>query len=681
MCFAADKQLSLEHNQLGLRAIFSLLSDPETTRQLEKWENFTAKDFTNLSGKFEVFSSQPKIIELEQELNKRTEWALNLDKQLNERTEWAKLLEKDVEKERKNIAEKTRKLEKQSEKINSLADSLQKNTKLLIQEKKILEEKKLHIDHLNHAILERNERIADREKYIGELRGSLSYRLGRLVTWPIRFGYEGGRLVLLVAKKWKIIVFTVISAVFHPVKFVKYFNRNNVKKFLGAIREENADRAANNIRGFFNGKLDSQEIPQIFKNLNTKKKLMFKEQEKPLVSIIIPVHNQWKYTYACLHSILQNTRDISYEIIVADDVSGDETKDIKKYIKGITVVHNKKNLGFLLNCNNAAKKARGRYIHLLNNDTVVQKNWLSSIVKLIESDKKTGLVGSKLVYPDGRLQEAGGIIWNDASGWNYGRLEDPSQPEFNYVKEVDYCSGASVLISKKLWDEIGGFDERYVPAYYEDTDLAFEVRKRGLKVMYQPKSVIIHFEGISHGRDENTGLKKHQKENQKRFFNKWRKELKESQFANGENIFQARDRSQNKKTIIVIDHYVPHFDKDAGSRMCFQYLKLFVEMGLNVKFIGDNFFKHEPYTEMLQDLGIEVLYGQYMKENWKYWVRENTDYLDIAYLQRPLVAEKYIDVIRKYTKAKVIYFGHDLHYLREQRRYEFEKDPQTLGGI
>lgn len=149
-------------------------------------------------------------------------------------------------------------------------------------------------------------------------------------------------------------------------------------------------------------------------------------------------------------------------------------------------------------------------------------------------------------------------------------------------------------------------------------------------------------------------------------------------YKNGENVFKARDRSFNKKTILVIDHYVPQFDKDAGSRTVYQYLKLFIKMGLNVKFIGDNYFKHEPYTSILQNIGIEVLYGSYYAENWKKWITENSQYLDYVFLNRPHITEKYIDFIRNNTNAKIIYYGHDLHFLREKREYELTKEQSVL---
>ena len=255
-------------------------------------------------------------------------------------------------------------------------------------------------------------------------------------------------------------------------------------------------------------------------------KLRFEKQEHPKVSIVIPVYNQIHYTYACLLSILEHTRDVSYEILIADDVSTDATARLGDFAEGLAICRNRENQGFLRNCNQAAEKARGEYVMFLNNDTQVTGGWLSSLVGLIESDDSIGMVGSKLVYPDGRLQEAGGIIWSDGSGWNYGRLDDPDKPEYNYVKDVDYISGAAILLPVWLWKQIGGFDTRFAPAYCEDSDLAFEVRRAGYRVVYQPLSKVIHFEGISNGTDvQGTGLKRYQVENSKKLKEKWAAEF------------------------------------------------------------------------------------------------------------------------------------------------------------
>lgn len=399
---------------------------------------------------------------------------------------------------------------------------------------------------------------------------------------------------------------------------------------------------------------------------------------KPKVTIVIPVYNQFDYTHACIKSIIDTVKDVSYEIIIGDDMSTDATRKIKKYISGIRVNINKTDHGFLMNCNRAAKLAKGEYIIFLNNDTQVHEEWLSSLVTLIESDDKIGMVGSKLVYPDGSLQEAGGIIWSDASGWNYGRNQDADMPEYNYVRECDYISGASIMISKSLWNEIGGFDERFKPAYCEDSDLAFEVRKRGYKVMYQPKSVVTHFEGVSNGTDLDSGLKKYQVENSKKFKEKWAAELAK-QYESGQVPFCARERNHGKKVILIIDHYVPTYDKDAGSKTTFQYIKMFIEKGYVVKFVGDNYAKMEPYLTTLEQLGVEVLYGPWYAQHIFEWIDANKDYISIAYLNRPHITEKYIDYIRENTNIKIIYYGHDLHFLRTQREYEIEKDENKLA--
>ena len=398
--------------------------------------------------------------------------------------------------------------------------------------------------------------------------------------------------------------------------------------------------------------------------------------DSPLVSIIIPVHNNFNYTYNCISSILDSEKSISFEIIISNDNSNDETIFLKtKYFKNnknIIVYDNYKTYNFLLNCKKAAKRARGKYILFLNNDTKVHKEWLTYLLKLIENDEKVGMVGSKLIYPDGLLQEAGGIVWSNGECLNFGKGSNSDYPEYNYVKEVDYISGTSIIIRKSIWEKIGGFDKRFIPAYYEDTDFAFELRKLGYKVMYQPLSVVEHYEGISNGKELISGIKKYQVKNKIKFIDKWKNELKNQNL----ETFMARDRCFNKSRIFVIDRFVPNFDKDAGGRCCYMYLNLYQRLGLQVTFLGNDFQRIEPYTTILQQKGMEILYGDtYKNETYlDNWFKDNLKYFKFVYLQRPDIGQKYIDLIRKYFSGKIFYFAHDLHHIRLAREYNITHD-------
>jgi GT2 family glycosyltransferase len=249
--------------------------------------------------------------------------------------------------------------------------------------------------------------------------------------------------------------------------------------------------------------------------------------ENPRVSIVIPVFNKVAYTYNCLLTVVKIDPEISKEVIILNNASSDETKTFLNQLQGggFKVINNKNNKGFVGACQQGAAMATGEFILLLNNDTQVRTGYLSKMLAIFDNDAEVGLVGSKLIYPDGRLQEAGGIIFNNASGCNYGRLQDPSFPHFNQNRAVDYCSGASLMIRTKLWQHWGGFDNRYAPAYYEDTDLCFTARSKGYKVMYCHDSQVIHHEGITSGTDVTQGFKAFQVINHKKFYQKWREVL------------------------------------------------------------------------------------------------------------------------------------------------------------
>ncbi|MGD0281181.1 MAG: glycosyltransferase [Dissulfurispiraceae bacterium] len=399
--------------------------------------------------------------------------------------------------------------------------------------------------------------------------------------------------------------------------------------------------------------------------------LAFPSFDKPEVSIVIPVYNKILYTLNCLDSILKNTADVSYEVIVVDDNSTDETPQSLSLIKNIQVIWSEKNRGFIGSCNTGAAAARGRYILFLNNDTVVTQLWLSSLLNVFAKDKFCGAAGSKLVYPDGRLQEAGGIIWRDARGWNYGKFGDPEAYEFNYVREVDYCSGAALMVRRELFEQLGGFDLRFAPAYWEDTDLCFSIRKLGYKVLYQPASVVVHFEGISAGTSTASGMKKHQDLNAPKFIGKWSDELSRQCEHDPANVFLARDRNKGER-ILVIDHYVPTYDKDAGSFFMYSLLRAFVSFGYRVVFWPENLFRMEPYTSELQQMGIEVIYGA---NNFSDYMKKHGKHFDCAFITRTHIAIHFVDIVRKYI-SKVIYHSPDFEYLREKRRFKLEGGPE-----
>jgi GT2 family glycosyltransferase len=231
--------------------------------------------------------------------------------------------------------------------------------------------------------------------------------------------------------------------------------------------------------------------------------LEFPPARSPRVSIVVPVHDAWCYTHLCLRAILEHTRrSPSYEVILADDASTDETQTAR----------------------GGLRKARGEYVVLLNNDTVVQPGWLGALVAAADRAPDVGIVGGKVVARDGSLQEAGCSILPDATPAARGFGADPNDPAFACALDVEYVSGCCLLVRRSLWERIGGFDERFAPAYYEDVDLAYAVRARGFRVMYEPESVVLHFRGVTYGQEPTSGTTDLMARNAEKFTRKWRRE-------------------------------------------------------------------------------------------------------------------------------------------------------------
>jgi GT2 family glycosyltransferase len=397
---------------------------------------------------------------------------------------------------------------------------------------------------------------------------------------------------------------------------------------------------------------------------------------QPLVSIIIPAYNQWTYTAACLRSIAGARCLQAIEVILVDDGSNDETESAALGVDALVYLRNETNLGFIGSCNRGAEAARGEYLVMLNNDTQVTDGWLDNLLDTFREYPDTGLAGSRLVYPDGSLQECGGMVFSDGSGWNYGRGDNPDRPAYQYVRETAYCSGACIMIRTDLFRELGGFDEHYSPAYYEDTDLAFRVRRHGLKVRVQPASTVIHHEGVTSGTDTSSGAKRHQVSNQEKFLQRWQKELEAfppriEDPTNPANIRAARDHHLLGR-VLIIDATTPEPDQDSGSLRLTHVMRCFRDLGYGVTFFAENHVHAGRYTRDLQQWGIEVQYQPWLDSNQAFFRQRGAEF-DLVFISRHYIASNFADLVKRFCpNASFVFDTVDLHYLREQRLAELE---------
>jgi len=397
--------------------------------------------------------------------------------------------------------------------------------------------------------------------------------------------------------------------------------------------------------------------------------------EAPQVSVVIPVYGKWAFTAQCLRSFVEHPPTVPFEVLVVDDASPDDTLRELREVQGARVVALAKNRGFLGATNAGIEAARGEYVVMLNNDTQITEGWLEALVGTA-SQPGVGLVGSKLVYPDGRLQEAGGIIFANGGGWNYGRLDDPGRERYAFVRDVDYCSGASIIVRRDLLESLGYLDTRFAPAYYEDVDLAFSVREKGLRVVYEPNSVVIHHEGVSHGTDTSSGIKAYQEINRAKLVDKWAHRLTEH-YPQEEALVQAAARRQDGKgTIVVIDDHVPRPDEDSGSVRMFGMLQSLRRLGWSVIFIPDNGYDGDVWGRRLLAEGIEIFRGPEPVDQFLFSIRGR---VKAVIGSRVTVAWPYIGMVRRVLPGVPFVFDTvDLHHLRERREAELSGDVTAM---
>jgi GT2 family glycosyltransferase/glycosyltransferase involved in cell wall biosynthesis len=398
--------------------------------------------------------------------------------------------------------------------------------------------------------------------------------------------------------------------------------------------------------------------------------LVFAHPAAPKISIIIPAYGKLDYTVTCLRSLALHMGDIAAEVIVVDDASPDGSALALASVDGLQLLVNAQNLGFVGSCNAGAKAARGEYLVFLNNDTQVTPGWLDALLRCFADEPDCGIAGSRLIYPDGRLQEAGGWVFSDASAWNVGRFESRHASAYRYRRRTDYLSGAAIMIRRTDFFAVGGFDERYAPAYYEDTDLAFAVRQAGLSVIYEPNSIVVHCEGISAGTDLGTGMKRFQAINQAKFTQKWQAQLQQ-QPVPGTPLSELW-RRHARGHILVVDVTTPEPSRDSGSLRLFSILRILHQEGWQVSFAPDDGFADDASIAALGALGVQVLCRPEV-DNVPKWLSQYGADLNAVVLCRHTVAGQYVHAVRRHApQATLILDTVDLHFMREQRAAELD---------
>ncbi|MFL6333788.1 MAG: glycosyltransferase [Pyrinomonadaceae bacterium] len=379
-------------------------------------------------------------------------------------------------------------------------------------------------------------------------------------------------------------------------------------------------------------------------------------------SLIIPVYNKVEFTFQCLRSLLREVDFAETEVIVVDNASTDRTRELLAHFRGyVRVVENAENRGFVDACNQGAEVAGGRYLVFLNNDTAVLPGWLDHLVETVERDERAGAVGSLFLYPDGRIQEAGSIVWSNGETFKYGWGRSPEDRRYTFAREVDYCSGASLLIRRELFEQLGGFDRRYAPAYYEDTDLCMGVRSLGYKVIYQPASRLYHYEGATAGTDPRAGYKRFQVINRDKFYDKWRDVLAREHHP--EEPARA-ERAANRRwamQVAVFDDRIPTPDRDAGSLRMLNILRALSEWCHPV-FITTSKQVWPEYERLLWKEGVETASALDLRRLLK------SHGFRAAVVSRPEVAEGVLGSIRRADpRVKVVFDTVDLHFVRLAR--------------
>jgi GT2 family glycosyltransferase/glycosyltransferase involved in cell wall biosynthesis len=388
--------------------------------------------------------------------------------------------------------------------------------------------------------------------------------------------------------------------------------------------------------------------------------IVFPPEDAPLASVVIIGWHEAPYLLGCLRALAASAPEVSFEVLAAlNEPDGSLIERLRDGVIGLTIVTSEENLGFGGVLNRAAASARGRYLVFLNDDTEVLHGWLDELVDVAER-REAGAVGSRLLEHDGSVQEAGGIIWRDGWTWSVGRGLPADSSRFDFERKIDYSSASSLLVRRALFDELGGFDPSYYPAYFEDADLCMRLARGGEAVWFAPRSNVRHFESASTGGRYRDFL---MARNHDRFVRSWSRALGEKEprvAANEPAVDRAVWRAMGSRyRVLVIDDRAP--DPAIGSgfpRMAQILASLQRDDDLQL-YLYATVFDGAKDHDALCRLGIGVV-----DEPLESHLQRIGRRYDCVVISRPHNYEHLAPLVRRMTTAPIIYDAEALYSRR-----------------
>lgn len=448
--------------------------------------------------------------------------------------------------------------------------------------------------------------------------------------------------------------------------------RTPLGRLLGIAQFPAATQAAATVPPLDKETVRAQAEAELEAFLRTPLRLRLPSSDRPRVSVLLVLFNQAGLTYSCLQSLAAE-HDVAFETIIVDNASSDRTAALLDRVEGATLIRNSDNEGFLLAVNRAAREASGDFLLLLNNDAVLLPGSLRAAVQRLDRTPDAAAVGGPILLWDGRLQEAGSIIWNDGSCLGYGRGDDPDAAPYGFVRDVDYCSGAFLMVRRDAFEALDGLDTDYVPAYYEETDLCVRLWERGQRVIYDPAVRIRHFEFASAGKRSDKAIEL-QTRNRAKFLAKHPDFLARQAAPDSSTILIARQRLRpGAQRILFIDDRIPRRDLGSGFPRARDFLLSLLAQGHFVTHYPLQ-FPQETARDGLPDT-VEIMHGRGI-DSFEDFFRERRGYYDTIVISRPhnmaafnRIATEHRDWLGRST---IVYDAEALFSLRDIARAELE---------